>query len=55
MLGPQLILTVTAPASRTRLCKPRANCLKLKEIWAMIEKLRAVRITDTPKPDKIAL
>jgi len=28
MLGLQLILTATAPASRTRLCKPCANYLK---------------------------
>src|SRR5213593_2881247 len=37
MPGLQLILTVTAPASRTPLCKPCANYLKPKEIWAMIE------------------
>jgi hypothetical protein len=37
MLRAQLILTVTAPASRTRPCKPCANYLKPKEIWAMIE------------------
>jgi hypothetical protein len=40
MLGMQLILTATAPASTTHPykspCKPRANCLKPKEIWAMI-------------------
>src|SRR5438128_1325168 len=36
MLGIQLILTVTAPASTTRPCKPCANYLKPKEIWAMI-------------------
>jgi hypothetical protein len=35
-LGLQLILTVTAPASTTRPCKPCANYLKPKEIWAMI-------------------
>jgi hypothetical protein len=33
----QLILTVTAPASTTHPCKPCANYLKPKEIWAMIE------------------
>jgi DNA-binding MarR family transcriptional regulator len=36
MLGLQLILTVTAPASTTHPCKPCANYLKPKEIWAMI-------------------
>jgi hypothetical protein len=55
MLGPQLILTVTAPASRTRLCKPCANCLKLKEIWAMIREAARASDRRTPKPDKFAL
>jgi DNA-binding MarR family transcriptional regulator len=48
MLGLQLILTVTAPASTTHPCKPCANYLKPKEIWAMIRKLRSVRITERP-------
>jgi hypothetical protein len=48
MLGLQLILTVTAPASTTHPCKPCANYLKPKEIWAMIRDLRSVRITERP-------
>jgi DNA-binding MarR family transcriptional regulator len=51
MLEAQLILTVTAPASRTLPCKPCANCLKPKEIWAIME-LRSVRDLRTPKPNK---
>jgi hypothetical protein len=54
MLGLQLILTVTAPASTTHPCKPCANYLKPKEIWAMIRKLRAVRIAERPSRTRFA-
>jgi DNA-binding MarR family transcriptional regulator len=36
VLQAQLILTLATPASRTLPCKRCANCLKPKEIWAMI-------------------